>query len=139
MLPRIIPISTICTMETTRQKYFDVRYSQVYFHLHNVQKKQTCVNIPIGPPLPRQFQIFQIRMTSESPSCEWALHTKPYYDCATVDFIFRCQTNQKDEMLQETWLVVNSRKCAPPYLFLTFIEKGDIMPGRSRLELRITG
>ena len=128
-----------CNMQLTSERLFDVRYTQVWFNLYNLKPNIEVLDIPISPPLEETFQIFQIRMSSESYHCEWSMHRKPYAQCKVVDFLFKAETDKRDSMLQETWLVTSPARCEPPYLFLSYKELAGVDPGRSRFEIRVTG
>lgn len=141
-MPSMINSYTVhpkCNVVLTRPRFFDVRYTQVYLNLKDVIANEEVLDIPIGPPLSNMFQIFQIRMTCESPEAEYALHTRPYADSDMNNWIFKCLTDTQDEMLQETWLVKPDSICDIPHLFFSFKELAGIHPGNIRLELRITG
>lgn len=131
-------LSPRATLVVTAPRFFDVKYVQAYINLWNVKPNESVLNIPIGPPLPREFQIFQFRMTSESPSTEFALHVKPYEECEAINWIFRCNLNANDEMMQETWLVKPNNRSVIPYLYFSFREFAGVNPGSIRLEMRIT-
>lgn len=139
MLPSSYAIHPNCTLVTTKQRYFDVRYCQVYLNLKGLSPGCAILDIPIGPPLARAFQIFQMRLTSHSSNCEWSMHTKPYAECSGTDWVFKAVSDNPDELLQETWLVPNCSQHITPYLFFSFKELGGKEPGNSRLEMRITG
>jgi len=113
-------------------------YNMASVHLSDIGASGSILNIPIGPPLQRYIQIFQIRMTCDSPSCEWALHTRPYAECQGVDWLYKGVTDKTDEILQETWLAPYLNRVTPPYLYFSFKELAGQDPGRIRLELRIT-
>ena len=115
-----------CNVVITRPRWYDVKYVQAIINLKDVAANEAVLDIPIGPPLTRAFQIFQIRMISESTKAEYALHINPYRKCDKVDWIFHCVTNAQDEMLQETWLFKPDSICDEPYLYFSFRELAGI-------------
>lgn len=131
-------LSPRATLAVTSPRFYDIKYIQAYINLWAVKPNEEVLDIPIGPPLPREFQIFQFRMTSESPETEYSLHVKPYNQCEAVSWIFKCHLNANDEMMQETWLVKPNNRSVMPYLYFSFKELAGVNPGSIRLEMRMT-
>lgn len=113
-------------------------YNMVGITVTGIAASGSFLDIPIGPPLQRDIQIFQIRMTCDSPSCEWSLHTQPYGNCRSLDWIYKGVTDKADELMQEVWLAPYLNNAVPPYLYFSFKELTGVSPGLVRLELRIS-
>lgn len=126
------------TLTVSPVRYDSEFYNMVSIYLPPLPANGEVLNIPIAPPLQRDIQIFQIRMTCDSPSSEWALHTRPYADCTGVDWLYKGVTDKTDEILQETWLAPYLSGAVPPHLYFSFKELAGVNPGKARLELRIS-
>lgn len=131
------PLTNRSNLVVSQPSFYDVHYVQVYINLWNVKAKESVLDIPVGPPLPRTFQIFQLRSTCESTESEFSLHTAPYKKCKATDWIFRCHLNANDEMNQETWLIKPDDRVVTPHLYFSFKELAGANPGLVRLEMRI--
>lgn len=138
MSVRSYEISPKVTFTVSPIRYDSEFYNMVSVFLSGISAGGSMLDIPIGPPLQRDIQIFQIRMTCESPECEWSLHTRPYANCQGVDWLYKGVTDKTDEILQETWLAPYLSESVAPYLYLSFKELSGKDPGRIRLELRIS-
>lgn len=125
------------TLVITSPRYFDIKYVQAYINVWGVPANGSLIDVPIGPPLPDNFQVFQFRMTSESHATEFSIHAKPYEKCKAIDWLFRCQLDHNDEMCQETWLVKPDNSSLVPFLFFSFKELAGVNPGQIRLEMRL--
>lgn len=127
-----------CNLLVTRPRFYDVKYVQLFFRLHNVGANGSVLNIPISPPLERVFQIFQIRMVCESARSEYSIHMNPYSECRAVDWLFKHTTEENDETFNEVWIVKPDNICVAPYLYLSFKELSGTDPGMISFEMRIT-
>lgn len=132
------PLSKDCNLVVTRPRFYDVKYTQVYIKCNNIQPNGSIIDLPVSPPLDKSFQIFQVHMVCESAKAEYSLHTKPYLKCSMTDWLFKHTTTEKDEMLNEVWIVKPDNICVPPYLYFSFKELSGSNPGKVSFEVRLT-
>lgn len=126
------------TMTVTRPKMYDVKYTQVRIFAHNLGPGGSFLDVPIGPPLARIGQIFQIRMDSSSSLMEYAVHQKKYDDCTNpFDYVFYERVKDYSTILQEVWLDFNCSRIQP-YLYASFRELAGEDPVKACLEFRLT-
>lgn len=125
------------SLTVTPVRFDSQRYVQVGVNISDIPANGVLLDLPIGPPLHPTLQVYQIRMTCESPSCEWSLHTQPYAKCRRIDWLFQGVTNLVDEQIQEAWLIPRCSRAVEPYLFFSFKELSGVDPGPIRFEMRV--
>jgi hypothetical protein len=118
---------------------FDVKYVQIKLFIDSIGANGSLYDIPIGPPLGRQLQVFSVRCTSNSNKLKFVLHTVPYVNITPQDVIYIVETEYYDETLNEVWLTVDQTNYAKtPYLFASIEEIEGIDPETIKIDMRIT-